>query len=72
MIANLINPSGDNVQQMRAIRNRLLNESDWTQLPDAVCDREAWIEYRQALRDFPNTWMESETAEFPPSPLESE
>ena len=33
-------------------RNQLLKQSDWTQLPDApVENKEAWQEYRQALRD---------------------
>lgn len=34
-------------------RNNRLLASDWTQLPDAPCDRQAWAEYRQALRDLP-------------------
>lgn len=32
-------------------RNSLLNNSDWTQLPDVNVDKEAWIVYRQQLRD---------------------
>jgi len=35
-------------------RNNRLLASDWTQLPDAPCDREAWLTYRQALRDLPS------------------
>jgi hypothetical protein len=38
----------------REYRNQLLTASDWTQLPDAPVDREAWAAYRQALRDLPN------------------
>ena len=53
---------------MRAIRNDLLKESDWTQLPDATVDREAWATYRQALRDFPATWTPSFEADFPDTP----
>lgn len=53
---------------MRAIRNDLLKESDWTQLPDATCDREAWATYRQALRDFPATWTPGPEADFPDTP----
>ena len=68
MIVILKNPTGDNAQQMRAIRNQLLTASDWTQLPDAQCDKAAWATYRQALRDFPATWEESETADFPEAP----
>lgn len=36
---------------IRAERNKLLVESDWTQLPDASADAAAWATYRQALRD---------------------
>jgi hypothetical protein len=36
---------------VRQQRNRLLAESDWTQVPDAPVDAAAWATYRQALRD---------------------
>jgi hypothetical protein len=37
---------------VRAQRGRLLQESDWTQLPDVpLATKEAWATYRQALRD---------------------
>ena len=36
---------------IRAERNKLLVESDWTQLPDAPVDAAAWATYRQTLRD---------------------
>jgi hypothetical protein len=36
---------------IRAERNRLLVDSDWTQLPDAPVDAAVWATYRQALRD---------------------
>lgn len=58
----------DLVLQMRIARNQLLAESDWSQLPDATCDREAWAIYRQALRDFPATWTAGPTANFPDTP----
>lgn len=41
---------------VRLDRNRMLTECDWTQIPDAPLDaaaREAWAQYRQALRDLP-------------------
>lgn len=34
-----------------AKRQQLLEASDWTQLPDAPVNKEAWAVYRQALRD---------------------
>lgn len=36
---------------VRQERNRLLAESDWTQTSDATADKQAWLIYRQALRD---------------------
>ena len=53
---------------MRAVRNDLLSQSDWTQLPDAPVNREAWAKYRQALRDFPATWTKSPETDFPDTP----
>ena len=41
----------DLLRQVRLDRNLLLAKSDWTQLPDAQVDKQAWAEYRQALRD---------------------
>ena len=38
-------------QQVREKRNKLLAESDWTQVADAPVDKAAWATYRQALRD---------------------
>jgi hypothetical protein len=55
-------------ERMRLHRNRLLADSDWTQVADAPVDREAWASYRQALRDFPATWTPGPTADFPDPP----
>jgi len=38
---------------VRATRNVLLAQTDWTQLADAPVDDLAWATYRQALRDIP-------------------
>jgi len=54
--------------RMRYQRDRLLVASDWTQVADAPVDRQAWADYRQALRDFPATWTPGPTAEFPDQP----
>lgn len=46
------------LQRIRVERNKLLLDTDWTQLPDVPMDadtREAWRLYRQKLRDFPAT-----------------
>lgn len=68
MIINLENIHNDHAGMMRAVRNQLLKDSDWTQLPDSTCDRKAWATYRQALRDFPDTWEEGPEADFPDTP----
>ena len=39
---------------MRLKRDRLLSESDWTQLPDASVNASDCTAYRQALRDVPS------------------
>jgi len=39
--------------EARTQRDALLAESDWTQVLDAPVDAEAWVAYRQALRDVP-------------------
>ena len=36
---------------IRQQRNRLLSESDWTQLADSPADKDKWAVYRQELRD---------------------
>lgn len=47
----------DNVLEiLRANRNSLLSESDWTQMPDSplsASKKTEWATYRQALRDLP-------------------
>lgn len=39
---------------VKALRNQLLAESDWTQIPDVpLTNKQDWAVYRQALRDIP-------------------
>lgn len=57
--------------QVRAQRNSLLDLSDWTQLPDAPLTAEkkqAWAEYRQALRDVPEQAGFPENVAWPSTP----
>jgi hypothetical protein len=42
-------------EQLREHRNKLLVDSDWTQVADAPVDKAAWAAYRQALRDMPSS-----------------
>ena len=59
----------DYERAMRAMRNRLLADSDWTQTADNPTGKaEAWATYRQQLRDFPATWTPGPTADFPDPP----
>lgn len=62
--------------QLRAKRDRLLSESDFTQVADAPlspAEKQAWAVYRQQLRDLPETitnpadiaWPEPPTGEEP-------
>lgn len=57
--------------QVRAARNSLLDLCDWTQLPDAPLTEEqkqAWAEYRQALRDVPEQAGFPENVVWPSTP----
>ena len=43
------------LHKIREKRNKLLAESDWTQMSDVVlANKEEWKTYRQALRDLPS------------------
>jgi hypothetical protein len=55
-------------QEMRFHRDQLLSQSDWAMATDAPTDKTEWATYRQALRDFPATWEEADTANFPEAP----
>jgi len=51
---------------VRSDRNAKLYRSDWTVLPDAPiteAEQAAWLNYRQALRDFPSTITTETTLE---------
>ena len=54
--------------QLRTERNRRLAASDWTQLPDARVDKDAWVEYRQKLRDLPGETQDPASPEWPTTP----
>lgn len=53
---------------VRTVRNRELAATDWTQLADAPCDRQAWAQYRQALRDLPEQHSDPTKIVFPTRP----
>jgi hypothetical protein len=56
---------------IRAERNFLLSQSDWTQLADAPLSpeqKQAWTVYRQALRDVPSSFTTPEEVVWPEIP----
>ena len=53
---------------VRAQRNQLLAQSDWTQVADAPGDKAAWATYRQALRNLPSTSTDPDALIWPNSP----
>lgn len=53
------------------LRNILMAESDWTQLPDVSLsfeEKTSWSVYRQALRDIPQTYATPEEVVWPEKP----
>ena len=68
---NPLFPDATNEQkwdQIRLWRSIQLAQTDFTQLPDAPVDKQAWAEYRQALRDLPAQGGKAEDAVFPVKP----
>lgn len=58
---------------VRAQRNSLLTQCDWTQLADAPLSPEqksAWSAYRQQLRSVPQTFETPEAVVWPSQPTE--
>ena len=43
---------------IRAKRDQLIRDSDWTMIPGATVDQSQWAAYRQILRDIPQTYAE--------------
>ena len=57
------------LMQLREMRNRKLAETDWTQgadVPDAI--KNAYVSYRQALRDITNTYNDPTAVVWPDKP----
>ena len=53
---------------IRAKRDELLANSDWTQLADAPVDKAAWATYRQRLRDITETFTSPDDVVWPARP----
>jgi len=58
-------------ERIRLWRNAKLVACDWTQLSDAVCDKNAWAIYRQELRDISKHFKNLDSIVFPVSPDEA-
>ena len=57
-------------ERIRNWRNDRLKLSDWTQISDAACDKTAWAEYRQQLRDLPESVTNPVDIVFPNPPAQ--
>ena len=71
MIVNCEHEIFDEMTVMRQQRDAFLIASDWTQLPDSPLtaeQRQAWADYRQALRDASATWTPGPTWNAPEPP----
>jgi hypothetical protein len=55
-------------ERLRAHRDALLTESDYRMVTDAPWETALWAEYRQALRDLPETTKDPRLAEWPVKP----
>jgi hypothetical protein len=56
-------------EQIRSERNYLLSQTDWIFAPDVILkNKEAWITYRQALRNIPQTYTEVTAIIWPVAP----
>jgi hypothetical protein len=55
-------------EQIKLWRNAELARTDFTQLPDAPVNKQAWAEYRQALRDLPAQGGLADDAVIPAKP----
>jgi hypothetical protein len=58
----------DKWDSLRDERNKLLSDSDWTQVADAPVDNLKWAVYRQTLRDLPQNTTNPFTIAWPVKP----
>ena len=63
-------PPAPTWEQIRAHRNSFLTASDWSIMADAdpKPSKQSWLDYRQALRDIPQTFSSPEEVVFPNKP----
>ena len=63
-------PPAPTWEEIRAQRNSLLTSSDWSIMADAdpKPSKQSWLDYRQSLRDIPQTFSSPESVVFPNKP----
>lgn len=64
-------PTQDRVAYLRHVRDLLMGLTDWTQAADSPLSEEqraAWANYRQALRDLPQTYSGGGPISWPVAP----
>jgi len=54
--------------KLKEERNRLLKDTDWTQVPDSPVDKAVWATYRQSLRDMTKTTQDPYNPVWPTQP----
>lgn len=64
-------PASITWRTIKLIRQGKLRKSDYTQMPDWPGDKQAWADYRQALRDLPQTYTNAEDIIWPTPPSET-
>jgi hypothetical protein len=56
-------------QEIRYRRNSKISKTDWIFAPDVnISNKEAWLTYRQALRDVPQNFSSPEEVVWPTEP----
>lgn len=58
-------------EQVRNKRDYLMSQTDWTQIPDAPLTadkKQAYSNYRQSLRDIPQTYSDPDDVVWPEKP----
>jgi hypothetical protein len=61
-------PAEKILKRIRLWRDSELAKSDWTQITDSPVDKNAWAQYRQALRDLPKSNNNPREIELPVRP----
>ena len=59
------------MEDLRAMRNQMLMDTDWTQSPDSPftdSEKTSWKTYRQSLRDITKTYKTLDTVKWPTEP----